>query len=341
MAVTGRGGRAGRRRRRGGRPAPGWQRVRSAARRTGRAVGAFGGGRRGWARATTRGGSSGTLTTPHRPALNGGTAVAGTIVAPWPSTARAASRRTPSISASACSGTPTDRAARSSTRRSAEPGRQQQPVTGDLGQRQLDGAGERVVELSHQEEVLGEQRLDRQLRLVHGQVHDGGVEAATEQARDQRRRAAFRHDGANAGVAGLERRQQAGEQPAGRRAEHPEAHVTGDLAVEGGHVGRDVLDLTQDPPGAVDDALAVVGETAVPSVDKRRAELALEAGDVAGDVRLHREQRLGCCRERAVVSDGDERRELPEVHVSLARSSASLAMSVRSLLGVARHLCER
>ena len=53
----------------------------------------------------------------------------------------------------------------------------------------------------------------------------------------------------------VERRQQPGEQPARRRAEHAEAHVTGDVAVDRRHVGGDVVHLAQDPPGPVDHPL--------------------------------------------------------------------------------------
>ena len=49
------------------------------------------------------------------------------------------------------------------------------------------------------------------------------------------------------------------------------------------------------------------------AVDELRAELALEAGDVARDVGLHGEQGAGGGRERAVVGDGDEGGELADV----------------------------
>ena len=51
------------------------------------------------------------------------------------------------------------------------------------------------------------------------------------------------------------------------------------------------------------------------SIDERDAELLLEPGDVAGDVRLHGEQRPRRGGERAVVGDGDERGELPDIHL--------------------------
>ena len=83
----------------------------------------------------------------------------------------------------------------------------------------------------------------------------------------------------------------------------------------GRHVGGDVLHLAQDPPGPVDDAGAVLGEPALGAVDERRAELALQAGDVAGHVGLHREQGPGGGRERAVVGDRHQGGELADVHL--------------------------
>ena len=109
--------------------------------------------------------------------------------------------------------------------------------------------------------------------------------------------------------------QEAGEQPACRRAEDAEAHVTGDVTVDGGHVGGDVVHLAQDPPGPIDDPDAVLGEPALGAVDEGRAELPLEAGDVAGDVGLHREQRPRRRRERPVVGDRHERGQLADVHL--------------------------
>ena len=137
-----------------------------------------------------------------------------------------------------------------------------------------------------------------------------------QQTRDQRRRAALGDDGPHAGMVGLEGRQEAREQPARRRAEDADAHVAGDVAVDRGDVGGDVVHLAQDAPGPVDDPHPVLGQAALGAVDERRAELPLEAGDVAGDVGLHREQRPRRRRERAVVSDRHEGGELPDVHLS-------------------------
>ena len=65
---------------------------------------------------------------------------------------------------------------------------------------------------------------------------------------------------------------------------------------------------------AFDDPQPVVGQTAVGAVDELGAELLLQPGDVAGHVRLHREQGSGGGRERAVVGDRHEGGELADVH---------------------------
>ena len=86
--------------------------------------------------------------------------------------------------------------------------------------------------------------------------------------------------------------------------------------VDGSHVGRDVVELTKDAAGPLDHPGPVVGQLALGPVDEHRPELLLEAGDVARDVGLHRVQRPRRGRERAVVRDRDEGGELTHVHLS-------------------------
>jgi len=50
------------------------------------------------------------------------------------------------------------------------------------------------------------------------------------------------------------------------------------------------------------------------AVDEHGTEFLLEPGNVAGDVGLHREQRSGRRRKRAVVRDRHQGGELPNVH---------------------------
>ena len=175
-----------------------------------------------------------------------------------------------------------------------------------------------------QQQVLGEQRFDGELRFVHRQVHDRRVVLAEQQRRDQRRRAALGDDDADLRMSHRHLGEQAGEQPARRRPEHAEAHVADDVAVTLGHLGGDVVELAQDPPSTLDDPRAVVGEATVGAVDELGAQLLLQAGDVAGHVGLHREQGSGGGRERAVVGDRDQGGELAHVH----RGTIALASSI-------------
>ena len=76
------------------------------------------------------------------------------------------------------SGMPTERAARSSTRRSAEPAggsRRRWRATSVIDSSPASASGWSAW--VDEEQVLGEQRLDEQLRVVDGKVDDGGVEA--------------------------------------------------------------------------------------------------------------------------------------------------------------------
>ena len=91
-------------------------------------------------------------------------------------------------------------AARSSTRRNADPDggssrlRSARSVSGISPPRQP------VVGRCDEEQLFGEQRLDRELRVVDRQVHHGGVQPAPEQRREEDRCAAIRHDGPDVGV---------------------------------------------------------------------------------------------------------------------------------------------
>jgi hypothetical protein len=76
------------------------------------------------------------------------------------------------------------------------------------------------------------------------------------------------------------------------------------------------FELGLDAPGPLDHQLAGLGEAPGGAVDQRRAELALEVGDVGGDVRLHGVQGPGGSGEAVVVGDGGEGGELAEVHRS-------------------------
>ena len=128
--------------------------------------------------------------------------------------------------------------------------------------------------------------------------------------------AALADDRVHPRVAGGDGAEQLRHQPAGGGADHADAGVARHVVVERGDVGGDVVDLVQDPPGPLDDPLALVGEAAVGAVDQGDAELAFELGDVPGDVGLHGVQRPGGGGERAVIGDGDDGGELTDVHVA-------------------------
>ena len=201
---------------------------------------------------------------------------------------------------------------------------------GELGEVDGRAPGEGMTVTGEEQEILGEQRFDGELGRVDGQVHDGGVVLRREHRRDEHRGAALGDDDAELRVAHRHLGEEAGEQPARRRAEHAETDVADDVAVALGHLGGDVVDLAQDAPRPLDDAGSVVGQSAVGAVDEHRVELLLEAGHVARHVGLHREQRPGGGRERAVVGDRHEGGELAHVHGrTLASHSAGISSSDR------------
>ena len=105
------------------------------------------------------------------------------------------------------------------------------------------------------------------------------------------------------------------QQPAGGGADDAEPRVAGDLVAARRHLGGEVVQLVEDPAGPLDDERALVGEAAALAVDQGDAELALEAGDVAADVGLHRVERTSGGGERPVIGDRHERGELAEIHL--------------------------
>ena len=251
------------------------------------------------------------------PSICFGAAVAGTIAAPYPSKASDASSRTPSISACARSVTSTLAAARSSTRRSAAP----------FGGRSSG--------------TSSSSRSDIVCRSA------SGCELCTSNSRSSANRGSTSSSGSSMGrwmIAALswpdstpgtivvvlpsltigctrgwragDRAQQLRHQPAGRGADHADAGVAGDVVVERGDVGGDVVDLVEDPPCPLDDPLTLLGETAVGAVDQGDAELAFELGDMTRDVGLHGVEGPGRRRERPVISDGNDGGELTYVHVA-------------------------
>ena len=94
----------------------------------------------------------------------------------------------------------------------------------------------------------------------------------------------------------------------------PMRAVPDHLVAQGGDVGDGGFELGGDPAAPFDDGLALFGQLAALAVDQLHPQLPLEAGHVAGDVGLHGVQGRGRRREAAVVGDGDQGLQLPEVH---------------------------
>ncbi len=123
--------------------------------------------------------------------------------------------------------------------------------------------------MDEQQQVLGEQRLDHELGIVDREVDDGRVELAAT-ARSGRASVVLPSwtIGWTSGWSRRDGAEQLRHQPAGGGADHPDAGLAGDVGVERGHVGGDVVDLVQDPPGPLDDPRALLGEPAVGAVDE-------------------------------------------------------------------------
>jgi hypothetical protein len=106
-----------------------------------------------------------------------------------------------------------------------------------------------------------------------------------------------------------------GEQPACRCADRAQAGLARDGVAARGHVGSDVLELVDHPPGPLHHGQPIVGEPAPVTVDQCDAEFFLESGDVAAHIRLDRVEGPRSCGERTVIGDRNEGGELPEVHL--------------------------
>ena len=93
--------------------------------------------------------------------------------------------------------------------------------------------------------------------------------------------------------------------------------MTPDVRVEFRDVRGDRRHFGEDPPGALDDDVARLGQGPGRAVDQLGGEFGLEAGDSVGNIGLDGPERLGGAGERAVIGDPDERLELANLHVSI------------------------
>jgi len=82
------------------------------------------------------------------------------------------------------------------------------------------------------------------------------------------------------------------------------------------HLGGDVVELVDHPPGPFHHHRPVVGEATALAIDEDDAQLPFQTGDVPADVGLHGVHRPRGRGERSVVSDGDQGGELSQVHLS-------------------------
>ena len=166
----------------------------------------------------------------------------------------------------------------------------------------------------HQHEVLLEQEAGHQVPARDGQVEDGQVQLAAGQLGLEPGRVALDHHQAELGVTLAGHVHQPGDQPPGRRPDHPHPDGAGHLVLAGGHVGDQGVELGEDAAGPGHHDGALLGQPAVGPVEQGGAQLALEAGHVGRDVRLDRVEVLGRGGEGAVVADRGQRLKMPELH---------------------------
>ena len=167
----------------------------------------------------------------------------------------------------------------------------------------------------HDEEaVLVEEGLGDQLGVGDGQGEHRHVDGARVELELQGRGGGVVHDDPHPRVAlghGLDQRRH---QPAGGRADQPDAAHAGDLVAHRGHVGGEGVELGLDATGPLDHDRPLLGDLAGGPVDEGHAELLLQAGDVGRHVGLHGVQGAGGGGEAAVVDHGEHGVELAQVH---------------------------
>lgn len=163
-------------------------------------------------------------------------------------------------------------------------------------------------------EVLVEQGSGDEVGGGDRQVDDGNVELAVGEQRLETRGRGVDHEHLHLGMALAHHLEKARRQPPGGGADDADAYGATDLAPDGGDVGDERVELGADAPGAIGYCGALLGQPAGAAVDERRAELALEAGNMRGDVRLHGVQGGGRGGEAAVVGHRHQCRQLSQVH---------------------------
>ncbi len=163
------------------------------------------------------------------------------------------------------------------------------------------------------EQRLLEHRLDAQAAIVDRLGDDRLREVAREHLGREPLRRALDDAQVHAGRALTEVGDQLGHEPPARGAHDAEAGVADLEPLQHRQIGPQRVELTPDPPCALEhDLTAVGGLGATPAADEQlRAELGLELADLLRDVRLHRGQGVGRRRERPFVGDGEHCVEMP------------------------------
>ena len=166
-----------------------------------------------------------------------------------------------------------------------------------------------------QDQFLFEEWPHVEIGVVERQVHERSMQLPANNVRDERRRTSFADDRVDAWMVARHAGEKRRHEPTGDGADHPDAGITSDIGVSARDIGADVVEFVHDSSGALDHALALVGHSAGRSLDERHAKLAFKLCDMSRNIRLHGVESTRCRRETSVFCDGDQCRELPEVHL--------------------------
>ncbi len=187
-------------------------------------------------------------------------------------------------------------------------------MLGQLVQGELPPAGQDVGGGGNEQQVLLEEHLHGGVGIVDGEVDHGEVDGAGHQLGYQRGGVALEDRHLDPRVAARHGIEERGEQPAPGGADHPQADVAGHLVAHRAHVGHEGVELGLDAPSPSHHRFTLSGQPPAGPVDEGGPELALQAGDMGRDVRLHRVQPAGGGRERSCFGHRHQCRQLPEVH---------------------------
>ena len=160
---------------------------------------------------------------------------------------------------------------------------------------------------------LAREAVLQRLRLDAG---EGDVELVAPQRGEYLGRAALTDADRDAGVGGVEARQQAGQVDRPGRQHRPERDRALEQAAQRGEVGADGIGARHDLPCPLEHHGAGLGQldATAGAPEQLEAELGLQPPDRLGDRRLREVQLLGGARERPEMGDLDEGAELAKLH---------------------------